>query len=79
MQLEELVSQVEEFEKLPPRDTIRLFGWYLHTHGGKEHFGSDQIRALYKQLHLVPPDVGKYVMRMVSMGTPDLARERNGL
>jgi hypothetical protein len=78
MQLHELVSQVADFDKLPPRDKIRLFAWHLHTHKGQEHFGSDHIRALYKELHMVPDDVGKYVMRMHSMSNPDLARERQG-
>jgi hypothetical protein len=78
MQLKELANQVAEFDKLPPREKIRLFGWYLHTYKGQEHFGSDHIRALYKELHMVPDDVGKYVMRMSSMNNPDLARERQG-
>jgi hypothetical protein len=78
MQLRELVDQVADFDKLPPRDKIRLFAWYLHAHKGQEHFGSDQIRILYKELHMVPDDIGKYVMRMSSMNNPDLARERQG-
>jgi hypothetical protein len=78
MKLTELVDQVAGFDKLPPREKIQLFAWYLHTHRDQEHFGSDNIRALYKELHMVPDDVGKYVMRMSSMNTPDLARERNG-
>jgi hypothetical protein len=78
MQLHELVNQVANFDKLPPRDKIRLFAWYLHTYKGQEHFGSDHVRALYKELHVVPDDVGKYVMRMSSMNNPDLARERQG-
>lgn len=78
MELSELVDQVADFDKLPPREKIRLFAWYLHTHRGQEHFGSDHIRALYKELHIVPDDVGKYVMRMSSMNSPDLTRERPG-
>lgn len=78
MQLSELVDQVADFDKLPPREKIRLFGWYLHTYRGQEHFGSDNIRALYKELHMVPDDVGKYIMRMSSTNIPDLAREKHG-
>src|SRR6267142_1946759 len=78
MQLQEMVNQVANFDKLPSRDKIRLFAWYLHTHKGQEHFGSDHIRALYTELHMVPDDVGKYVMRMSSMNNPDLARQRQG-
>jgi hypothetical protein len=78
MQLHELVEQVAGFDKLPSRDKIRLFAWYLHTHKSMEHFGSDHMRACFKELHLVPGDVGKYVLRMASMNTPDLVRERPG-
>ncbi|WP_407181288.1 hypothetical protein [Bradyrhizobium sp. STM 3562] len=78
MKLSELVDQVADFDKLPPREKIQLFAWYLHTHKGQEHFGSDNIRACFKELHLIPGDVGKYVLRMATMNTPDLARERTG-
>jgi hypothetical protein len=78
MQLHELAEQVAGFDKLPPREKIRLFAWYLHVHKGMEHFGSDHIRACFKELHLVPGNVGKYVLRMASMNSPDLVRERPG-
>ncbi|MDQ2084312.1 hypothetical protein RA307_29345 [Xanthobacteraceae bacterium Astr-EGSB] len=78
MRLSELVDQVAGFDKLPPREKIQLFAWYLHTHKGVEHFGSDNIRACFKELHLVPGEVGKYVLRMSTMNTPDLVRERHG-
>jgi hypothetical protein len=78
MQLHELVDQVADFDKLPPRDKIRVFAWHLHVHKGMEHFGSDHIRACYKELHLVPGEVGKYVLRMATMNSPDLVRERQG-
>jgi hypothetical protein len=78
MKLHELVDQVADFDKLQPREKIRLFAWYLHTHKGVEHFGSDNIRACFKELHLPPGDVGKYVLRMAAMSTPDLVRERPG-
>jgi hypothetical protein len=78
MKLHELIDQVADFDKLPPREKIRLFAWYLHTHKGVEHFGSDNLRACFKELHLPPGDVGKYVLRMAAMNTPDLVRERPG-
>jgi hypothetical protein len=78
MQLHELVDQVAGFDKLPPREKIRIFAWYLHAQKSMEHFGSDHIRACFKELHMVPGDVGKYVLRMATMNTPDLVRERQG-
>jgi hypothetical protein len=78
MELRELVDQVAGFDKLPPREKVRLFAWYLHVHKGVEHFGSEHIRLCFKELHLVPGDVGKYVLRMATMNNPDLLRERPG-
>ena len=79
MQLSDFVDQVPSFDKLPPREKIKLFGWYLHTHEGKEHFHSDHIRARYKRLHLVPAEnTGTYLLRMASYETPDLLREKQG-
>jgi hypothetical protein len=79
MQLSDFVDQVTSFDKLPPREKIKLFGWYLHTHEGKEHFHSDHIRACYKKLHLVAAEnTGTYLLRMASYETPDLVREKQG-
>ncbi|MGX1106378.1 hypothetical protein [Bradyrhizobium elkanii] len=79
MQLHELVDQVADFDKLPPRDKIKLIGWYLHTHEGKEHFHSDHIRACYRTLHLATTEnIGQSLLRMASYNTPDLVREKQG-
>ncbi|TCU73553.1 hypothetical protein EDE08_104423 [Bradyrhizobium sp. R2.2-H] len=79
MVLSEFVNQVAGFDKLPPREKIKLIGWYLHTYEGKEHFHSDHIRACYKTLHLVTKEnIGQSLMRMASYNTPDLVREKQG-
>jgi hypothetical protein len=79
MVLSEFVDQVPDFDKLPPRDKIKLIGWYLHTHEGKEHFHSDHIRACYRTLHLVTTEnIGQTLLRMASYNTPDLVREKQG-
>jgi hypothetical protein len=78
MELPDLIDQVAGFDKMPPREQIRIFAWYLHAHKSMEHFGSDNIRSCFKELHMVPGDVGRYVLRMATMNTPDLVRERQG-
>jgi hypothetical protein len=79
MQLSEFIDQVTGFDKLLPREKIKVLGWYLHVHEGKEHFHSDHIRACYKQLHLVAPNnTGQYLQRMAGYDVPDLLRERQG-
>jgi hypothetical protein len=79
MVLSEFVDQVPGFDKLPPREKIKLIGWYLHTHDGKEHFHSDHVRACYRTLHLVTTEnIGQSLLRMANYNTPDLVREKPG-
>jgi hypothetical protein len=59
MDLSNLVEHVEGFDKLPPREKIRLFAWHLHAHKGVEYFDFDAIRACYREIHLVPDDIAK--------------------
>jgi hypothetical protein len=47
MQLQELVDQVAAFDTAAPKEKIKLFAWWLHTHGGKEFFGPTEIRGYY--------------------------------
>jgi hypothetical protein len=65
MQLQELVEQVPGFDSAAPKERIKLFAWWLHTHAGKELFGSAEIRGCYGQLHLdEPPALATYMARM---------------
>jgi hypothetical protein len=79
MVLSDLANQVPGFDKLPLRERIKLIGWFLHTHEGKEHFHSDHIRACYKTLHLATTEnIGQCLMRMANYNKPDLVREKQG-
>lgn len=79
MELSDFVGQVAGFDKLSSRERIKLIGWYLHTHEGKEHFHSDHIRACYRTLHLVTNEnIGQSLMRMSKYATPDVVREKQG-
>lgn len=78
MTLQELVDQVEEFESLPPRDTIRLFVWWLHVHGAREAADNVAVRVCYNQVHLPDPQIAKYTGRMMSGTSPDLIKVGSG-
>jgi hypothetical protein len=65
MELTDLANQVDGFNKASAREKIQLFGWFLHTHGGKEVFDSTDIRGCFSRLHMVDPNVAKYLARMV--------------
>jgi hypothetical protein len=74
MELREVVEQVEGFDTLPPREKIRFFAWHLHTHKGALSFDNSVIRACFSELHLIDPNVPKYLTRMAEGG--DLVREK---
>jgi hypothetical protein len=76
MELSDLVIHVSGFDSLPPREKIRLFAWFLHTHRSADTFDLDGIRRCYKQLHLVPDQISTYVNNMVNRKPPDLIMER---
>jgi hypothetical protein len=78
MELRELVQQVEEFDALPPREKIRLFGWHLHTNKGKSSFDNGAIRGCYDELHLAPPNVAQYLSRLAESRPPDLVKVKDG-
>jgi hypothetical protein len=79
MQLNELVDQVEGFNKLSPRETIRLFSWWLHVHGGRETIDNDALRKCYDELHMSAPNVAMYTGRMASQfEPPDLVKSKTG-
>ncbi|PZV36888.1 hypothetical protein [Mesorhizobium kowhaii] len=76
MELADFASQVADFDKASPRLQIRLFAWFLHTHEGKDVFDSADVRSCFTTLHLDPPQVSKYLPRMVDY--KDLLKQKSG-
>lgn len=77
MELADIVDQITEFNQLPPRDKIKIFSWFLHTHRSREVFDNEAIRSCFVSLHLADPGVAKYLARMVDY--KDLVRSRGEL
>lgn len=74
MHIQELVEQVAGFDDSVPKEKIKLFAWWLHTHGDKELFGPIEIRNCYSTLHIdEPPALATYLTRMAD--AKDLLRE----
>jgi hypothetical protein len=78
MTLEELVEQVEGFNSLPPRETIQLFTWWLHTQGGRETVDNDALRKCYADLYMIAPNVAMYTGRMTNGTPPDFIKTETG-
>jgi hypothetical protein len=75
MQLRNLIDQVAGFDSAAPREKIKILGWWLHTHGGKELFGAPEIRGCYGKLHVdEPPALATYLTRMAE--GKDLLKEK---
>lgn len=68
MMLQELVALVGGFHALPPREKIRLFAWYLHTHKKFDTFKNGDVRACFDELHLSDPQVSVYLPHMEKQG-----------
>lgn len=75
MQLQELMEQAPGLDRAPPREQIKVFAWWLHTHCGKELFGPVEIRGCYDKLHInEPPALATYLTRMFT--AKDLLKEK---
>jgi len=76
MELADLVDQVAGSDTAAPKDKIKLFAWWIHTHVGKEFFGPAEIRNCFDSLHIdEPAALATYLTRMVD--SKDLLREKS--
>lgn len=78
MLLREFTAQVPGFAKLTHPDRILLFGWFLHTHEGKEHFDQSAIRACYQQVSLQEPNLSEQFKRLVDRRPRVLLQDSSG-
>jgi hypothetical protein len=76
MELADLVRDIQDFDAMPPRRKICLFGWFLHVHRGAEKFDNNAIRRCFRDVGLAVPDVTVYLPRMAGGKPPQLIRNR---
>ncbi|WOH61786.1 hypothetical protein [Bradyrhizobium sp. BWC-3-1] len=75
MELRDLVDQVSGFDSTAPKDKIKLFAWWLHTHASIDLFTPADIRSCFNSLHIdEPPALATYLTRMG--GAKELLPER---
>jgi hypothetical protein len=65
MELHEFTAVVPGFGSLSQPDQVLHFGWYLHTHRGKESFDQAAIRACYRERHMDEPPLSKIFNRLL--------------
>jgi len=51
-------------------DQIKAFGWFLHTHGAKDHFSNSDIRQCYETLSVHPPQNSKRLLDSLTERKP---------
>jgi hypothetical protein len=78
MTLAEFIEQTPNFHKSSSIEKIKIFAWFLHTHGEKEFFDNAAVRNCFRQTHSPSPDVSVYLPRMAAKKPPELLRERGG-
>jgi hypothetical protein len=76
MTLVDFVHQIPNFDRLPPREKMKLFAWHLHAHGGRETFDNAAMRDCFQQLAIQPPEIAKYLGRMADATPAELVRVR---
>jgi hypothetical protein len=55
MLLADFKQMVPGFSQKGHPEKIKLFGWYLHAHEGKEIFSPADVKKCYDTLHEIPP------------------------
>ena len=78
MTVKEFVATVPGFSGLQHPDKILHFGWYIHTHGGKERFDQAAIRACYKGENLPEPNYSEQFKRLVERRPKALLQDSGG-
>jgi hypothetical protein len=78
MELVELLHAEPQFEKLPQREKICLFSWFLHTHGQVEVLTPDKVRECFRKLNIAALNVAQYMSRMATTAPIQLLQVRGG-
>jgi len=79
VQLDEFVRQLSGLVSKSHSERIKLFGWFLHAHGGKDRFSVSDVRTCYNTVHIeLPANLNRSVEALTEKVPPDLLRDRAG-
>jgi len=67
-----------QFSSLSVVDQILHLAWYLHSHGNRDRIVTGDIRKLYDELHLTPPNVSSYLSYLSDGKGKRLIRDKRG-
>ena len=57
MDVNEFVRQIPSFSSKNHPEKIKAFGWFLHTHAGRDRFTAVDVRRCYDDAHLDQPAI----------------------
>jgi hypothetical protein len=78
MELKAFAVLVPNLGSMQHSEKILHFGWYLHTHRGKEFFDQAAVRGCYKDLSMQEPNFSEQFARLVDKRPKVLMKEVSG-
>jgi hypothetical protein len=78
LDLDDLRRIEPELDHWSHPDRIKLFAWYLHTHGARERVDTDAIRKCYQRLNYDEPNLSRDMARLADRNPPELLRDAGG-
>jgi hypothetical protein len=77
MELTDLASIVPNFTGLAQVERVKIFGWHLHVHKGKDLFTTADVRLCYDALHLEAPNIADILAKLAERKPKVVLRSRN--
>lgn len=72
-------SSGPSFAKLPHVEKIKIFAWWIHTHGQRERFDVAAVRSCYNSLHLPPSaNIASELNRLSGKKPAELLKDAGG-
>jgi hypothetical protein len=75
----EFVRQIPAFSSKNHPEKIKAFGWFLHTHRGRDRFTAAEIRGCYDAAHLDPPaNANRFLDSLTEKKPAELLKDAQG-
>lgn len=79
MEIGDFVRHLQAFASKSHSEKIKLFGWFLHTHRGRDRFSAADLRRCYDDANLeVPGNVNRSVDALTEKSPADLLKDSKG-
>lgn len=77
--LPEWIRGVPNFDSWTHTQRIRLFGWFIHVHLGRDRFSTGDIRNCYTQLHAeTPGNISQLLANLANQNPREVLKDGRG-